>query len=99
MLGHLKVKISPDAVHGAWLEVDQDCPGHILGASSLIVVHVDPLQLEVRGACVRSGGVDAVLVADNLPELHRLGLYWKCRGREIQGYEKADLLVYWTVSM
>ena len=48
---------------------------------------------------VGAAGVDPVLVADDLPELHRLGLYWKCRGREIQGYEKADLLVYWTVSM
>ena len=44
--------MSPDAVHRAWLEVDQDCPGHILGVASLIVVHVDPLQLQVGGAAV-----------------------------------------------
>ena len=35
----------------------------------LIVVDVDPLQLEVRITVVRAGGVDSVLVGDDLPEL------------------------------
>ena len=54
--------VSPHAVHGAGLKVNQDCPGHVLGAAGLVVVHIDPLQLEVGGAHVRAGGVDAMLV-------------------------------------
>merc|ERR1711997_1433138 len=59
----------PDTVHGARLQVDKDSPWDVLPSSSLIVVHVDPLQLEVTGAIVAAGGVDTVLVADDLPEL------------------------------
>ena len=57
------------AVHGAGLEVHEDGAGHILAAAGLVVVHVDPLQLEVGVPMVGAGGVDAVLVRDNLPEL------------------------------
>lgn len=36
---------------------------------SLVVVHVDTLQLEVAISVVRAGGINAMLVADHLPEL------------------------------
>lgn len=36
-----------------------------------IVVHVDPLQLEVAVPVVAAGGIDAVLITDDLPELQR----------------------------
>ena len=58
-----------DAVHGARLQVHQDCPGHVLASAGLIVVHVDPLQLKVRCSGVRSSWVNTVLVGDDLPEL------------------------------
>ena len=58
-----------DGVHGAGLEVDEDGAGHVLAAAGLIVVDVDALELEVGGADVGAGGVDAVLVGDDLPEL------------------------------
>ena len=61
----------PDGVHGAGLQVHQDGPGDVLPAAGLVVVHVDPLQLEVGVSMVGSGGVDAVLVRDDLPELRR----------------------------
>ena len=35
-------------------------------AGGLVVVHVDALELEVGVAAVGAGGVDAVLIADNL---------------------------------
>ena len=57
------------AVHGAGLEIDEDGAGHVLAAAGLVVVHVDPLQLEVRVPMVGAGGVNAVLVRDDLPEL------------------------------
>ena len=53
-------------------------PGNIFAAGSLIVVNIDPLELEVAGASVGAGGVDTVLVRDNLPELkknHKLCVY------------------------
>ena len=59
----------PDGVHGAGLQVHQDSPGHVLPAAGLVVVHIDPLQLEVGLPGVGAGGVDAVLVRDDLPEL------------------------------
>ena len=41
----------------------------VILTGGLIVVDVDPLQLEVRITVVRAGGVDSVLVGDDLPEL------------------------------
>lgn len=40
-------------------------------AGSLVVVHVDALELEVGIAAVGTGGVDAVLIADNLHSAER----------------------------
>ena len=60
-----------DAVHGAGLQVDEHCPRHIFASAGLVVVNVDPLQLEVGVAVVGPGGVDTVLVRDNLPELKK----------------------------
>ena len=66
----------PDAVHGAGLQVHQHGPRHVLPPAGLVVVDVDPLQLEVRVSMVGTSGVDAVLIGDDLPELrrHSLGL-------------------------
>ena len=65
----LSVGSGADGVHGAGLEVDEDGAGHVLAAAGLIVVDVDALELEVGGADVGAGGVDAVLVGDDFPEL------------------------------
>ena len=59
----------PDAVHGAGLQVHEDGPGHVLAAGGLVVVHIDPLKLELRGAGVSASGVDTVLIRDDFPEL------------------------------
>ena len=42
---------------------------HVLAPGGLVVVDIDPLELEVAGALVAAGGVDAVLIRDDLPEL------------------------------
>ena len=63
----------PHAVHGAGLQVDKNSPGDVLASAGLVVVHVDPLKLEVRVAMVGAGGVDAMLVRDDLPELKQIG--------------------------
>ena len=47
----------------------QSYPGDIFSSSGLVVVDVDPLQLKVGGAGVGAGGVNAVLIRDDLPEL------------------------------
>ena len=59
----------PHAVHGAGLQVHEDSPGHVLATASLVVVDIDPLQLELGGAGVGTGGVDTVLIGDDFPEL------------------------------
>jgi len=58
-----------DGVHGAGLEVHQNVTGHVAAAGRLVVVHVDALQLQVGVAVVGAGGVNAVLIGDDLPEL------------------------------
>merc|ERR1711908_187997 len=58
-----------DGVHGTRLEVHQDGAGHVAAAGGLVVVHVDALELEVGVTVVGTGGVNAVLIGDNLPEL------------------------------
>merc|ERR1712159_599908 len=60
---------SADGVHGTGLEVHEDGTGHVAAAGGLVVVHVDALQLEVGVAVVGTGGVNTVLIRDNLPEL------------------------------
>ena len=44
----------------------------VILTGGLIVVDVDPLQLEVRITVVCAGGVNAVLIGDHLPELQPL---------------------------
>merc|ERR1712170_168563 len=58
-----------DGVHGARLQVNEDCSGHIFASCGLIVVDIDPLQLEVRVPMVGASGVNAMLIRDHLPEL------------------------------
>lgn len=35
----------------------------------LVVIHIDPLQLEIAVAVVSAGGIYAMLIADHLPKL------------------------------
>ena len=58
-----------DRVHGTGLEVHEDGAGDIASASGLVVVHIDALELEVGVTVVGTGGVNAVLVGDDFPEL------------------------------
>merc|ERR1719217_178455 len=57
------------AVHGAGLQVHQDRAGDVAPTRGLVVVDIDPLQLQIRVAVVGPSWVDAVLIADHLPEL------------------------------
>ena len=58
-----------DGVHGAGLQIDEDRTRNVLVRADLIVVHVDPLELEVVVALVQSIRLNAVLVRDDFPEL------------------------------
>jgi len=66
---HLTEGTSADGVHRAGLQIHQDGAGHIATTGGLVEVDVDALQLQVRVALVGTGGVHAVFVADDLPEL------------------------------
>ena len=68
---NLTKRTRSDAVHGSGFQVDQDRSGNILAAAGLVVIHVDPLKLQVRVAMVGTRGVDAMLIRDDLPELQR----------------------------
>lgn len=67
----LSKRAGSDAVHGSGFEIHENRPGHVATAGGLVVVHIDSLQLKIRRpvSLVPTRGIDAVLVADNLPEL------------------------------
>lgn len=56
-------------------------------AAALVEVHVDPLQLQLLDVAahllVHAGGVDAVLVTDDFPELWRRGGGRYMEGRDV----------------
>ena len=57
-----------DGVHGTRLQIHEDGTGNIAAASGLVEVDIDALQLEIRVAVVRTGGVDSVFVRNDFPE-------------------------------
>ena len=58
-----------DGVHGSRLQVNEDCAGHVLVRANFVVVHIDPLELEIAIALVETVRLDTVLIGDDLPEL------------------------------
>lgn len=67
----LAERTGSDAVHGTGFKIHEDGARDVPAAGSLIVIDVDPLELKigVGVSTVPSGGVNAVLVADDFPEL------------------------------
>ena len=68
----LAIRTAADAVHGAWLQVHEHGAGHVAATAGFVEVHIDALQLAVWVVCaaaVGAGGIDAMLAADQLPEL------------------------------
>ena len=63
------VRSGANRVHSSGLKVEEDGPGNVFASTGLVVVDVDALELEVRGAIVVARWLNAVLVGDNLPEL------------------------------
>jgi hypothetical protein len=65
----LTVLAGLDRVQGPGLKIDQNGPGDVLASRSIIVEDIDAIQLKIRISVVSSGGADAVLLGDDLPEL------------------------------
>ncbi|CAA6655077.1 unnamed protein product [Spirodela intermedia] len=59
----------PDTVHGSRLQIHEHCSGNEPTATGFIIVYVHSLELKIAVTVVPPCGVDAVLGADNLPEL------------------------------
>jgi len=59
---------SADGVHGAGLQIHEDGAGNIASTGGFVEINVDALQLQVGVTVVGTGGVNAVLVSDDLPE-------------------------------
>ncbi|KAL0909434.1 hypothetical protein M5K25_020304 [Dendrobium thyrsiflorum] len=58
-----------DRIHCARLQIHENRPRNEPSPACLIVVDIDPLELQVRIAAVLPSVVDPVLVTDHLPEL------------------------------
>ena len=67
----LSIGAGSHGVHGAGLQIDEDGSGDIFAAGGFVVVDVDPLELKIGVSLVGAGGVDAVFVRDNFPELKK----------------------------
>merc|ERR1719272_246415 len=65
----LTERSSTDGIHGAGLEIREDGAGDVTAAGSLVVIDVDPLELEVGVSMVRTGRVNSMFVRDDFPEL------------------------------
>ena len=65
----LAERTGTDGVHGSRLQVHQDRARNIAATSGFVEVDVDSLQLKIGVTVVGSGGVNTVLVGDDLPEL------------------------------
>jgi hypothetical protein len=65
----LTERSSTDGVHGSWLKIHEDSTGDISTTSSLVVINVDSLELEIRVSMISTSGVNTVFIRDNLPEL------------------------------
>jgi len=59
----------PDRIHCSRFEIHEDGTWNVPSATGLIIVDVDTLELEFGVTAVGSGLVDAVLAADDFPEL------------------------------
>ena len=57
-----------DWVHGSWFKIHKDSSGDVPSSGGFVVVDIDPLELEVGVSVVGTGGVNSVLVGDDLPE-------------------------------
>ena len=66
---YLSVGSWADRVHGTGFQIDENGSGNVFASGGLVVVHVDPLQLEIAVAMVGASGVDTVLIGDDFPEL------------------------------
>jgi len=58
-----------DGVHGSWFEIHEDGSWDVSTTGSFVVVDVDSLELEIGVTVVGTGGVNSVLIRDDLPEL------------------------------
>ena len=58
-----------DGIHGSGLQIHKDGAGDVATSGGLVVVNVDALQLKVGVTVVGTGGVNAVLIRDDFPEL------------------------------
>mmetsp|Transcript_100284 Transcript_100284/g.288094 ORF Transcript_100284/g.288094 Transcript_100284/m.288094 type:complete len:229 (+) Transcript_100284:449-1135(+) len=58
-----------DAVHGARLEIHEDCTRDIAATGGLVEVDINALQLQIGVSVVGSRRVDSVLVGDDFPKL------------------------------
>jgi len=65
----LTVRPRPDAVHGARFKVHENRSRHEPSATGLVVVNIDPLELQLGVPIVPPGGVDAMLRTNHFPEL------------------------------
>jgi len=57
-----------DGVHGSWFEIHKHCSWYISSTGGFIVIDVNSFKLKVRISVICSGGIDSVLVWDDLPE-------------------------------
>lgn len=68
----LAIRAWSDAAHGTRSEIHKHSPGYVPATGNLIVIDIDPLELDIRfglvATAVLSCGINVVLVADYFPE-------------------------------
>lgn len=65
----LAIGTGPNAVHGTRLKVHEHSTRHKSTTGRLVIVDIDTLQLKLGVSGVSSGGINAVFITDDFPEL------------------------------
>ncbi|MFS7986979.1 hypothetical protein Hanom_Chr11g01016631 [Helianthus anomalus] len=65
----LTVSSRSETVHRSWLQIHKHSAWNKPSAASLIVIHINPLELQLRISSVLSSHIDTVFCTNYLPEL------------------------------
>ncbi len=59
---------SSNGIHGSGFQVHEYSSGDVSSSGGFVEINVDPLKLKIRVSVIGAGGVNTVLVRDDLPE-------------------------------
>lgn len=88
----LAVRGSTNRVHRSRLQIDEHRTWDVTVSIHLVVVNVNPLQLEIRVAVIMAVRIDSMLVRDDFPKLQDKQMFETWEIEKSEFYVKSFLL-------